>query len=318
MRATGGRSWYPTGYVWRRIGKILPPFYLSIVLFVVFYWARFHDASYFTAAWKWAVGLANFVNVTPAFNGSYWSLLVEAQFYLILPVLFWATRRLSIFQTSLILYLVLLLIPVGARYLVWPEGIWTFPDAGTEMAIRMDVGLRRFPCMLDFFAWGVLFAGFYVARGSMRNRSQSLSWLGYAGMVLLMATMILMCIWNHQFDISNHPTFWSVEISHWLLGIAAFLLLFFIFNPDCFVTRILSNHIFCFVGIVSYEWFLFHLPIVRFFQNYIGPSNGNAFSYLLKTIVPLLLTFGFSVLVYRWFSLPILNRIRDSLKKSSK
>jgi hypothetical protein len=31
--------------------------------------------------------------------------------------------------------------------------------------------------------------------------------------------------------------------------------------------------------------------------------------------VPLALTFGFSVLVYRYFSLPILNRVRDSLKK---
>jgi hypothetical protein len=31
--------------------------------------------------------------------------------------------------------------------------------------------------------------------------------------------------------------------------------------------------------------------------------------------LPLALTFGFSVLVYRYFSLPILHRVRDSLKK---
>ncbi len=44
------RFWYIYGYARRRIGKILPPFYLSIVVFTAFYWIWLHDASYFGAA----------------------------------------------------------------------------------------------------------------------------------------------------------------------------------------------------------------------------------------------------------------------------
>ena len=48
-----------------------------------------------------------------------------------------------------------------------------------------------------------------------------------------------------------------------------------------------------------------------------GQAHGNVFIYFLKTVAPLVLTFVFSAAIYRWFSLPILNRIRDKIKKSN-
>ena len=55
------------------------------------------------------------------------------------------------------------------------------------------------------------------------------------------------------------------------------------------------------IGIVSYEWFLFHQPVVYLFQDIFGQTRGNAIFYVFKTFLPLALTFGLSVVVYRYF-----------------
>ena len=106
-RRTNPLFWYQRGYAWRRVGKILPPFYLSILLFIPFYWWQFHDPAYLSSAWKWALGLGNFIPISPYFNGVYWSLLVESHYYILLPILFWLTRGLSVRKTGGILFLIL-------------------------------------------------------------------------------------------------------------------------------------------------------------------------------------------------------------------
>ena len=73
-----------------------------------------------------------------------------------------------------------------------------------------------------------------------------------------------------------------------------------------------------FIGIVSYEWFLFHQPIVTLFKELIVSTHGNLLLYLVKTILPLALTFGFSVIVYRYFSFPLLRRCRGDRSKKDR
>jgi peptidoglycan/LPS O-acetylase OafA/YrhL len=93
-------------------------------------------------------------------------------------------------------------------------------------------------------------------------------------------------------------------------------MLFFVFDSASLGARFFSLGWLRFTGIISYEWFLFHGPVVRWFiDHYPGHTNGNVLAYAWRTLVPLALTFGFSALVYRYFSLPILHRVRDNLKK---
>jgi peptidoglycan/LPS O-acetylase OafA/YrhL len=108
-----------------------------------------------------------------------------------------------------------------------------------------------------------------------------------------------------------------VEYFHWLPSVATFLMLFFVFDPSCAGSRLLGSAWLRFTGIVSYEWFLFHGPVVNYFSETFGKTHGSLLQYGLKTVAPLAVTFVFSVAVYRWFSLPILNRIRDSIKGRS-
>ena len=93
-------------------------------------------------------------------------------------------------------------------------------------------------------------------------------------------------------------------------------MLFFVFDPGSLGARFLSMRWLRFTGIISFEWFLFHGPVVAWFKEHSGPTNGSLMAYAWRTVVPLVLTYVFAVLVYRYFSLPILNRVRDRVKKA--
>jgi len=308
--------WYQPGYARRRLGKILPPFYLSIVLCLGFYWLEFHDPAYFNSALKWALGLGNFISISPNFNGVYWSLIVELHFYIILPVMFWCTRGWSVPTTTKVLFMVLFFVPLIARHLVWPAGLTVLPGHETEINALVNLGLKRFPCEMDYFAWGMVFAGIYVRLDKLRAQLKDLCILGYAGFALLVATLLLLGYWEKFWDMRDHPSRWSIEIGHLLPALATLLLLFFVFDPACWGARFFSQSWLRFTGIISYEWFLFHGPVVGLFHEHTGPTHGSLLAYAWRTIAPLVLTFIFSALVYRYFSLPILNRVRDRLKRN--
>lgn len=319
-RQGDSKFWHQRGYVRRRMAKILPPFYLSILLFIGFYWWQFQDPAYLESAWKWATGLANFVPIPVPFNLSYWSLLVESHFYILLPALFWLTRGRSVQTTTALLFLILFAAPLVARYLTWPSGLYMMPDYADPLGKQLILELTRFPCQLDYFAWGVAFAGIYVGLvtgGEEDNKKLgSLSLMGYVGVALMLVTLVFWGMWGKQFDIRGHPTRWSVEIGHLLPAVAAMLMLFLVFDPKCLGARLFSWAPLRFTGIISYEWFLFHGPIVSWFhEHYPSPTHGNLWAYAWKTMVPLVVTFGFAVLVYRYFSLPLLNRVRLKLKR---
>lgn len=294
---------YQRGYARRRIGKILPPFYLSIILFTTYYLLRFSDPAYLQAAWQWALGISNFIPAKVPFNASYWSLIVEAHFYILLPLLFLLTRGLKPRLTATVIFCILFLVPLAARYLTWPA-----VPARDTIAFLMI----RFPCELDFFAWGILFAGIFVSLASARDELRALSRLGYVGIGLLALGIAFWALWAVKLDLLDHPRRWNIELFHILPGAAAFLMLFFVFDPECLGSRLLGHPWLRFTGIISYEWFLFHQPVVSRFSELFGQTHGNPLLYLGRTVVPLAITFGFSVLVYRFFSLPLLNRIRGA------
>lgn len=300
-RATNPRFWYQSGYARRRIGKILPPFYLSIVIFTLYYYLRFSDPAYFRAAWQWAVGVPNFIQPAANFKASYWSLIVEAQFYILLPFLFFFTRGLKPKRTAIFLFLLLFTGSLIARQCVWPLA---------PQKEQVQFLTSRFPGQLDYFAWGVLFSGLFVSLSPVRDEMRKLSRFGYLGLILLVLSIGLRIVCVQLLDINEHPKRWSIEFFHLLPAVATFFILFFVFHAGSFGSRVLGHGGLRFIGIVSYEWFLFHQPVVALFHDEIGDTRGNIVLYAAKTILPLALTFGFSVIVYRFFSLPLMNRIR--------
>lgn len=303
-------TWWVEGYIERRAGKILPPYFLSLLLFTVYYSIRFSDSVYLKTAFQWALGLPNFMHIADGFQVPYWSLVVEMHFYLLLPGLFFLTKWLSARNSAIILFIIFWTTPFAVRQLTWPMQAPTLQNIQFLMV--------RFPCQLDYFSWGILFSLIFVSLSAARDQIRSLSILGYAGAILLFASLCTYALWTKFYAVAEHPTRWSVETFHLMPSLSAFFLLFFVFDPTCLATRILSHPALRFVGIVSYEWYLFHQPVIYLFQEIVGKTHGSLALYFLKTVVPLVLTFGFSVLVYHYFSLPILNRIRVVKNSPSK
>jgi len=303
--------WWPHGYGWRRVAKIIPPFYLSLIISILpCFWS--HDWTNLDYAWKWATGVANFVQTPTTFSPFYWSLVIESQFYIVLPLLFLLWRGLDACKTALAISGILFFIPLLARQLTWPAGMTVWPDEHTAM--HCGFLFARFPCDLDYFAYGILFAGIYVSLGAAREQLRALAAFGWAGVALMAATLVLWGMWAGEFGIRAHASRWSVEVGHFLPALAAMLMLFFVLDRDSFGSRILSLGWLRFIGIVSYEWFLFHGPFVGWFHDRFGASHGSVIAYGERTILPLVLSFGLSVLIYRYFSLPILNRVRERVR----
>jgi peptidoglycan/LPS O-acetylase OafA/YrhL len=312
-RLNSENFWRQPGYFARRAGKIIPPFYFSIVLFVLFFWWQEGNVNYLKSGLVWASGLGNFVVTYPKFNEYYWSLIVEGQFYLVLPLLMWLLRGVPAHRLSLVLFLVLLLVPLLSRYLVWPHGIYVSDGEDREFQLL----LKRFPSCLDYFGWGILMAGIYVQLSPNLKNLRALAQLGYVGCIMLAIVLLFWGIWESAFSLRSHPTRWSDELQHWLPSLSAFLMLFFLFDSQCLGARLLSMGWLRFIGIVSFEWYLFHPPVCHWFLEHFGATHGNPLAYCLKTFFPVITTFCFSVLVYRFFSLPILNHVRGWVKTTT-
>jgi peptidoglycan/LPS O-acetylase OafA/YrhL len=297
------RAWYARGYVRRRVGKIIPPFYLSIIIFVAYYFIRFSDPRYLVAGLQWACGIANFIPPAVHLYTPYWSLLVEVQFYILLPVLFFALRGARSRAVAWFTFAIFLLGPFIVRQ-------WTWPDAVDRDSLAFL--MNRFPCSLDFFGWGVLFAGLFVSGGGLKQNKTALGCLGYAGIAVLVATVGVHMLWTNLFDIGFHPRRWSVEAFHLLPSVSVFLLLFFLYIPGSWGFRLFAFGPLRFIGLVSYEWFLFHQPLTVLAAELVPNAHGNVTLYLLRTMSPLLVSFVFSVLVYRYFSFPLLQWCRGN------
>jgi peptidoglycan/LPS O-acetylase OafA/YrhL len=296
-------AWCPPGYAARRVLKILPPFYLAIVVLALFYYWRYRDADYFRLGLAWATGVAHVLYLPKFFNTSFWSLWVEIGFYVLLPILFLALKGFNVKTTGWILFVILILAPFVTRQLTRPAG--ADPD---ELAFIM----RRFPNSLDTFGWGVLFSSLYVSASPELAQWRRYASLGYAGLTALAFTcLFFMIIYLHPGLV---PPRWEIELNHLLPGVSAFLMLFFVFNPACLGARLFSLPALRFLGIVSYEWFLFHQPALIQFREWMVSSHGNLIRYSMTVGTPLVFTLGLAILVYHNFSLPILRWGRDRLR----
>ncbi len=189
-RAGDTAAWYVPGYVTRRLLKIVPPFYLTIVLLCAGYFWRYRDMDYVTTGAKWAVGIPHLFYVAHPFNWSFWSLWAEIGFYVLLPLAFWLTRGRGMWFCAGAFALLLFSVPPVTRALSWP--------APGQPGHYMLYLAGRFPNALTNFSWGVLFAAIYAANRQDLARWRRWARLGYIGAALLPGTLLLYMVLAHR------------------------------------------------------------------------------------------------------------------------
>jgi len=293
-------------YFIRRTSKIIPPFYLSLLIFGALSYYRKGGDNLPLCLFYNATTSTHFLEGWNYIDSVYWSLFIEIHFYIALPVIYLFCRK--FFKNADWLTCGLFFItPALIRLLTQPP---TTVDPDHWYFIY-----NLFPRALDYFAWGILFSIVFLRWHDSETVKKIGPAFGFIGLCLMAATYLLYAILQYHFSIFSHPSLSISELFRYMPSIATFFLLFLCFSPEHRLTRILSFGPLVYMGIVSYEWFLFHMPPVEFIQVIVPSAHGNTWIYLLRTAGPTIGTFILAALIYHLFSVPILDAAKRHLKE---
>jgi peptidoglycan/LPS O-acetylase OafA/YrhL len=102
-----------------------------------------------------------------------------------------------------------------------------------------------------------------------------------------------------------------LDITSLCLEVLVAILLIVLYKNSAKLTEILQSKYLCFIGLVSYEWYLFH-EFIRYITIQFYPrANGSLIVYLIISISPAVISFMLSVVIYKNISEPILTRSRE-------
>jgi peptidoglycan/LPS O-acetylase OafA/YrhL len=243
----GWRSDGVARFLRRRAWRILPPYWAALAMSLVISWFVV-PASHFgppTGASILVYGLvAQDMFTAPTPNGAFWSIGVEAELYLLLPLLLFVRRR-----WSAAVLVACVTLPVLVRGLI---------AAG---ASPVEGGNWLAPHLVPVFVAGMAGAGVVVAP----NRVRRLPWGWFAllaAMPVLALGVIQGSVWtvNHYFwvDLAIAPAM-TMLLAAVATGRPAVLVRFLMARP----IRSLGNF--------SYSLYLIHLPIVMAVIRRIAP-----------------------------------------------
>jgi len=239
------------------------------------------------AAVQWLTGLAFVIPVSGQFNPVMWSLVVEIHFYLVLPLLFLLTKPLSARACLWIIPLFLLAVPVTVQ---------TLTGLGPTFTPKVS---DPFCLGLSCFCFGVAVAGI----DALKLWDSRWARLGDVGWFAVLAGLAGTA-WMQMDPSADHKIL--TTLFRWTYTIGTGCLLCYASAPENPRARWLCTPWLRWCGIISYEWYLFHQPLIEWTRQLLGPAGGNIFKYSLIIGIPLVVSATFSAVVYRMYSLPIL------------
>lgn len=292
----GGRFSLRAFYVrrlWRIQVALLAVVFATLLIALAFYLPD-DLSSYFKSAIQTTVFSSNryFARATTAYAATdsevllllhTWSLSIEWQWYLILPVGLLLLHRYAspAWGRAIVLGLTMLMLGV-ALYLSDKEG------SGVYYLFR--------PRVFEF-----LFGASLALWSAERPRLTNTCALNVVGVLALFLVIGMAMISGVS---ANYPNYYSVAVCG-----ASVAMLWLGFNRDAWITRILSSRPLVFVGDLSYSLYLWHWPIFAT-GRYLGWQKGIAFLPACY-----LLTFACAYLSYRYIEEPY-RRHRPSFRKS--
>ncbi len=283
----------------RRVCRIFPLYYLNIGIFMLFIWfgigetgpARQLYADQSVSIWSYLSFTQN-ITMSAANTGGAdwlsvtWSLAVEEQFYLLLPLLIRYSSR------SYLPYILLWFI-VMAPYM-------RYSMPGLSAYINS-------PWRADSLLLGTLMAYVIHQPGWLERLKHYSTALSIAAIFMLSGI---------AFATGNSLLKLGGAITHlWLSILFAILILIPIVNDGGLFARLLRCRLLIWFGTISYGIYLFHVPISKLVHVMMGNAHPVIASWLDAgtTLLSLLITLLFSSLLYFLFERKIL-RFGHSIK----
>lgn len=223
-----------------------------------------------------------------------WSLAVEEQFYLTLPVL------LRVLSPRRLIRYILLGICAAPILRICLHFLW--PANKTCAFVLM-------PCRADALLLGVL-AAVLVRDVRCRERIETSKRLLPACLAVLLAGMVFLNLNSPHFD---SPLMLTVGYT-WMACFYTVFLLFTLTRPDSLVSRALRARWLGSLGLIAYGTYLLHQPIQWLFFAYFWGSAPNLFNgkTLITTLSALATSLLFAGLSWRFIEAPLIRVGRRS------
>lgn len=245
----------PIGTFWkRRFLRVFPAYWTQwLVLVLLAWWSSRSFPMSAVDSLLTATLTFNLFENGAALNPVWWSLPVEWNFYLVVPLmaLLFATRR--ALPTALV---VVILVSVGIRILMW----WSTQAYGAD-ALEFYRWVIQLPGRLDQFALGMLVAHALVLG---RAGSERLLLLAGAG-----ATLLLVWLgYRAGYVVDGIVAPW-LFFQFTLFGCAfAALTAAAALSQSSMVKLLLGNRALVFAGTVSYSLYLWHYPVLQWMRQW--------------------------------------------------
>jgi peptidoglycan/LPS O-acetylase OafA/YrhL len=294
----GARS----AYVIRRIARIVPAYWLALVLAIVLFPLLAPAGRTFAETVTPESVFAHFtfteleLRFLPGYQGPLgfvvdhpvWTLAVEMSFYALLPFI---ARRW--FQRPFLGLWLAVAISCGLR-------IWFSPD---EQLLSLP------PVYLADFAFGMTAAWLYVRRDALRRYALP---LGLAAGLTLIVLMVVVGAADPVLvrDRIRHSALVSTAVPLLFAGVA----LAFAWRPP----RVLAGRIARWLGAVSYALYLLHFIVINFLVNTAGfAHDGSTRAFLAILVVAAPISLAVAYASYRFVEEPARSRARVWLKSRS-
>jgi peptidoglycan/LPS O-acetylase OafA/YrhL len=253
----------------RRAWRILPPYWAALVLSLIIAWTLIPQPGAGAPTGKSVVIhglLLQDIIGSPSPNGAFWSIAIEAQLYLVLPLMLLIRRRVG---AAALLGLVTTVV-VTIDLLSWVHVIALLQRLTPQLAV--------------LFTLGVVAAGVAVGRTWLRR-------LPWPGLALLASIPVLLLI------LRQGPE-WTVKHYFWVdLAVGPAVSVLFIaisFGRPAPLVRWLDTRPMRKLGSLSYSLYLTHAPLVIIVYHFgVAPHVARgvpAFLVTLAVVVPLTLT----------------------------
>lgn len=235
------------GFMTRRVLRIYPPYLVALLLFSFVWPWRSIDFSRPGDTWNFLSHLLLLHNfgqkaIFTGINGSFWSIAVEFQLYLLYPVIFWLGSKRG-WRHALWWCVV---VEVSLRALVSLMITWLVA-ANAEFEALRGLAYAPFSFMLS---WGI---GAAIAEAHRRGEPLPLarhSWLAWAGIAVL--STFVRPVENFSFLFYSLST--AAFLSRSLLGERLI--------PQFVGSGLVTRHL-RFVGVTSYSLYLLHQPLLE-------------------------------------------------------
>ncbi len=294
--AKDSQSYYRTFYS-RRIYRIFPLYFTWIAFFVAgLYFAGPRSVSSLRGifnrdipVWSYLLFLQNFSMASkatfgPAWMGVTWSLAVEEQFYLLLPLL---VRNLSYRGITMVVMASIVGAPV-VRSILWFAGN-TYMGPYTLL-----------PCRADALGFGILVAL------ACRNK-RAWEWIASRRRHLYLAFLFLGC--GVVFLLKYQRHLYTIGLT-WIAAFYALLLLLIVVKPGRLETSCFRSRGLVTLGGVSYAVYIFHQGINAWlhFAIFGERSNVSNWSSLSVTLLSLIIVMLLAALSWRLIEKPLIRR----------